>query len=326
MHFLIFGGVFLGWSLGSNDAANVFGTAVASRMVRYRTAIILIAIFVIAGAFLQGGPGIERVGNLTTVEGGRSVVTACIACVVAALTVTVMTTLKLPVSATQALAGAVIGMGLFLDPATVRWGAFGKMATCWVFTPIGGAIIAMILYPLLAKALDAMRLGLLARAVVLKIAIIIAGAYGAYALGANNVGNVTGVFYGTAEWGKSAQDVQILALIGGVAIALGALTYSRNVMFTVGSKLVALDSFSALIAVLAEAITVHVFAMLHVPVSTSQAIIGAVLGIGLHKGAKTINRRTLVRIASGWICTPAIAAAACYGAAAAATAAGWLAR
>ncbi len=323
MHFLIFGGVFLGWSLGSNDAANVFGTAVASRMVRYRTAVVLICIFVIAGAVLQGGPGIRQVGELTGAAGDRSVVSACIACVIAALTVTVMTTLKLPVSATQALAGAVIGMGLFLDPGAVRWGSFGKMVTCWVFTPIGGAIIAMILYPLLAKALDAMRLGLLARAVVLKIAIVIAGAYGAYALGANNVGNVTGVFYGTAEWGT---DTTRLALIGGGAIALGALTYSRNVMFTVGSKLVALDSFSALIAVLAEAATVHVFAMLHVPVSTSQAIVGAVLGIGLHKGAKTINRKTLVRIASGWVCTPAIAAAACYAVAAAATAAGWLAR
>lgn len=321
MHFLILGGVFLGWSLGSNDAANVFGTAVASRMVRYRTAVILICIFVIAGAVLQGGPGIRQVGRLTGAEGGRSIVSACIACVTAALTVTVMTTLKLPVSATQALAGAVIGMGLFLDPSAVQWGSFGKMVVCWVCTPIGGAAIAFVLYPLLARALDAMRLGLLARAVVLKAAIVVAGAYGAYALGANNVGNVTGVFYGTKEWGT---DIRVLALIGGGAIALGALTYSRNVMFTVGSKLVALDSFSALVAVLAEAVTVHVFAMLHVPVSTSQAIVGAVLGIGLHKGVSTINRRTLLRIGSGWVCTPAISAAACYAAAAAISAAGWL--
>ena len=81
MHFLIFGGVFLGWSLGSNDAANVFGTAVASRMVRYRTAVVLICIFVIAGAVLQGGPGIIRVGELTGgAEGGRSVVSACTPC------------------------------------------------------------------------------------------------------------------------------------------------------------------------------------------------------------------------------------------------------
>ena len=321
MHFMIFGGVFLGWSLGSNDAANVFGTAVASRMVRYRTAIILIAVFVIAGAFLQGGPGIERVGNLTGAGDSRSAVSACIACVVAALTVTVMTTLKLPVSATQALTGAIIGMGLFLNPASVQWGSFGTMVTCWVFTPIGAAVIALILYPLLAWGLNAMRLGLLARAIVLKVAIVIAGAYGAYALGANNVGNVTGAFYGIEGYDYS---VTTLALIGGGAIALGALTYSRNVMFTVGSKLVALDSFSALVAVLAEAATVHVFAMLRVPVSTSQAIVGAVLGIGLYKGVKTINGRTLMRIASGWVCTPAVAAGACYAAAALAKAAGLL--
>ena len=30
-------GLFLGWSLGANDAANVFGTAVATKMVRFRT-------------------------------------------------------------------------------------------------------------------------------------------------------------------------------------------------------------------------------------------------------------------------------------------------
>jgi len=321
MHFLILGGVFLGWSLGSNDAANVFGTAVASRMVRYRTAALLIAVFVIAGALLQGGPGIEQVGTLTAVEGERSVVSAFVACIVAGLTVTVMTTLKLPVSATQALAGAVIGTGLFLDPPGVQWGSFGKMVLCWVFTPVGGAVMALILYPLLARGLDAMRPGLLARAVMLKIAIIIAGAYGAYALGANNVGNVTGPFYGTGKWGH---DVASLALIGGAAIALGALTYSRNVMFTVGSRLVALDAFSALVAVLAEAATVHGFALLHVPVSTSQAIVGAVLGIGLHKGVKTINRRTLLGIGFGWVCTPAISAAAGYAAAALAAGAGWL--
>ena len=90
MYFLILGGVFLGWSLGANDAANVFGTAVASRMVRYRTAVVLIGIFVILGALCQGGPGIRQVGVLTGAQGARSVGSACIACVVAALTVTVM--------------------------------------------------------------------------------------------------------------------------------------------------------------------------------------------------------------------------------------------
>lgn len=37
-------GLFLGWSLGANDAANVFGTAVASRMIKFRTAAIIITV------------------------------------------------------------------------------------------------------------------------------------------------------------------------------------------------------------------------------------------------------------------------------------------
>ena len=53
------GGVFLGWALGSNDAANVFGTAVASRIVRYSTAIVLAAVFVLIGAATEGRRGLE---------------------------------------------------------------------------------------------------------------------------------------------------------------------------------------------------------------------------------------------------------------------------
>ena len=47
-------GAFLGWSLGANDAANVFGTAVAAQVVRYGTAVVLTAIFVMAGAVILG--------------------------------------------------------------------------------------------------------------------------------------------------------------------------------------------------------------------------------------------------------------------------------
>ena len=46
----LLGGLFLGWSLGANDAANVFGTAVGTRMIRFQTAAIVCGIFVILGA------------------------------------------------------------------------------------------------------------------------------------------------------------------------------------------------------------------------------------------------------------------------------------
>jgi PiT family inorganic phosphate transporter len=55
----LLGGIFMGWSLGSNDAANCFCSAVASRMVRFRTAAVLCAAFVVIGALLEGEAGIN---------------------------------------------------------------------------------------------------------------------------------------------------------------------------------------------------------------------------------------------------------------------------
>ena len=78
-------------------------------------------------------------------------------------------------------------------------------------------------------------------------------------------------------------------------------------METVGRKLVRLDPFSALVVVLTEGLTVHFYTVLGVPVSTSQAVIGAVLGIGIIKGAQTIKRKTLYGIFTGWFLTPPVA-------------------
>ncbi len=305
--FEISGGIFLGWALGSNDAANVFGTAVASGIVRYRRAVILAAIFIIIGALAEGSNGVQGVSELSS-QTPRS---AFVVSIAAALTVTIMTTFRLPVSATQAVIGAIVGMGFFVDPAKIEWYKLWRMVLCWLGTPIGAAALAFIFYPILSLLLDKLQLNLLARSIFLKIALLISGCYGAYALGANNLGNVTGVYYQTGI----IDNVHILMLIGGAAIALGVLTYSRNVMFTVGSRLVQLDAFSALVAVMAMAVTVHFYAQIGVPVSTSQAIVGAVLGIGLFKGVKTINRRIVVSIFFGWLCTPLIAGLVCWTAA-----------
>jgi PiT family inorganic phosphate transporter len=97
------------------------------------------------------------------------------------------------------------------------------------------------------------------------------------------------------------------ALIGGLSIGFGIMSFSRRVMETVGNRLVKLDAFSALVVVLAEAITVHFYTFVGVAVSTSQAVVGAVLGVGIIKGVNTIRRQTLVSILFGWFLTPVVA-------------------
>jgi PiT family inorganic phosphate transporter len=70
---------------------------------------------------------------------------------------------------------------------------------------------------------------------------------------------------------------------------------------------VKLDPFSALVVLLAQSITVHIYTFIGVPVSTSQAVIGAILGVGIVKGISTVDGHTLVNIIIAWILTPAIA-------------------
>ncbi len=293
----LLGGVFLGWSLGANDASNVIGPAVSSRMLRFWSAAIMASIFVLAGALLQGRSGMETLSGLTSMTLHQ----ATISSVAAAVTITIMTILRLPVSTSQAVVGAILGIGLVNNQ--INFVGLEKVVLCWIGTPVGGAIIAIIVYRVLAVMNNLLNLNLLQADFMLRIGLVAAGAYGAYALGANNVANVTGVFVGAGFL-----SVPSAVLFGGLSISLGIMTFSRRVMDTVGSRLVRLDPFSALVVLLAEAITVHFYTFVGVPVSTSQAVVGAVLGVGILKGMNTVSRRTLAGILSGWFFTPVVAA------------------
>ena len=294
--FSLLGGIFLGWSLGANDASNVFGSAVASRMLRFKTAAVLASVFVLLGALLQGQGGIETLKGLTQLTYKHAVVSS----VAAAVTVTIMTILGLPVSVSQAVVGAILGIGLLNKQLNVL--GLGKVVTCWFGTPVGGLVIAVIVYKMLAILYNNLKINLFQSDKLLRLALIAAGAYGAYSLGANNVANVTAVFVGAGYLSLFSA-----VLVGGLSVGLGILTFSKRVMETIGSKLVKLDSFSALVVIFAEAVTVHFYTFVGVPVSTSQAMIGAVLGVGIVKGINTVSRRTLANILLGWFLTPVVA-------------------
>ncbi len=289
----LIGGVFLGWGLGSNDSANIFGTGVAARVLTYRTATILIAIFVVIGALLEGYKSMGIVGEMSTM----SHMAAFMAAFAAGLCVATFSYLSLPVSTSQAIMGAILGIGMISGiPDLTR---LYKVVLCWVLTPIGAMVLGRVLYPILGNIFQKILADLQLRNIFIRWALLFAGCYGAYCLGANNVANVTGVYVGSGLLTPFQA-----ALVGSLSIASGVLTYSRKVMNTVGKKIVELDGFSAFVSEFSAAITVHVFTQVGVPVSTSQAIVGGVTGVGLVKGARTVSRKTLLEIAVGWVSTP----------------------
>lgn len=291
----------MGWSLGANDAANIFGTGVTSRLLKFRTAIILLSIFVMLGAVLEGPKCMHSLKNL----GDLGINQAFICTLAAALTMTFLTFLSIPASTSQAIVGAIVGATIIASQP--NWLQFAKMVLCWVLTPIGSAIIAYILYRLFDWLVSGRLRSSRGLQQFLKITMIVSGCYGSYALGANNVANTTGVYVNTGSLTPLAGSI-----LGAAAIALGAATYSRRVMETVGNRITIIGPQGAVIATLAHSITVHIYTQIGIPVSSSQAIVGAVAGIGFVRGIRAINRKVIRQIFLGWLITPVVAGLIAY--------------
>lgn len=318
-------GLFLGWSLGANDAANIFGTAVGTKMIRFRTAAIICGIFVIIGAVVSGAGTTHTLGKLGAVN---AIAGAFMVATSAGITVFWMTKLKMPVSTSQAIVGAIIGWNLYTGSPT-DLDSLQKIVSTWIFCPILAAIFSIIIYLTVKFILNRVRIHLLALDNYARIGLMLVGAFGAYSLGANNIANVMGVFVSVVPFQDitiadlvTITGIQQLFFLGGLAIAIGAYTYSRKVMETVGGNLLKLSPETALIIVLAQALVLFVFSSRGleqwllsiglppfplVPVSSSQAVVGAVIGIGIIKGIRGIKYHTLGNIAIGWVTTPVVA-------------------
>jgi PiT family inorganic phosphate transporter len=314
-------GLFLGWSLGANDAANVFGSAVGTKMVSFRKAAIIASIFVILGAVIQGAGASATLGKLGAVNAIGGSFTVALA---AAVTVYLMTKFALPVSTTQAIVGAIIGWNLFTGNHT-DGKALTQIVSTWISGPVLGAVFAILLYIILKAVKKNSSIHLIRFESYIRTGLLFVGAFGAFSLGANNIANVMGVFVPAFNLEDlnlglfSLSSAQQLFLLGGLAIAAGILTYSKKVMETIGNSIVELSSEAALVTVLAQALVLFLFSsswlssifvkiglppIPMVPVSSSQVIIGCVIGIGLYKGARNINFRILGEISTGWLVTP----------------------
>ncbi|HOO70255.1 MAG TPA: inorganic phosphate transporter [Spirochaetota bacterium] len=317
-------GLFLGWSLGANDAANIFGTAVGSKMVKFKTAAIVSGMFIILGAVISGAGAARTLGKLGSVN---EIAGSFIVALAAGLTVYWMTKLNLPVSTTQAIVGAIIGWNFF-SGSTTDYASLSTIVSTWILCPVLCALFSIIIYIIIKFFLKIMKIHLLKQDLFTRIGLIIVGAFGAFSLGANNIANVMGVFVSVSPFRPleiglmTLSDATLLFLIGGFAIALGVVTYSQRVMETVGSKILKLTPEAALVVVLSTALVMFLFASERlefflashglptvplVPVSSSQGVIGAVVGIGLVHGGRDLNGKVLAKIASGWITAPVIA-------------------
>ncbi|MDD2688581.1 MAG: inorganic phosphate transporter [Candidatus Omnitrophica bacterium] len=296
----------VGWSIGANDAANSVGTAVGSKVLTLRQAIILIVIFGFLGAFLQGSYVTKTIGKgivpINELDKNLALYLAVVATFSACAWVVLATYWKMPISTSHSIVGAVAGAGLAIN-AAVNWRVLFDIFICWIFTPIGAAILGYIFYRIL-KNLFYRIINRKYLRVIIAILIILSGCYVAYSWGANDVANATGVIAGVG-----ILTPHMSVVFGGLAIVLGIMTWGYKVIETIGSEITHLLPIMALSAQLASAINVHIYTVFGIPVSTSHSIVGAIFGVGLVRGARVINLRIVKDMALCWLATPFISGA-----------------
>ena len=293
-------GIYVGWNIGANDAANCIGTSVGSGIISYRRGIQFVAVFALLGAVLQGQYVMKTIGK-GIIGPELPALAILIALFSAGLFVSGATFLRLPVSTSQAIVGGVLGVGLSIlgfRSGQINFIVIRKIILSWIACPILTMIMAFILYWLLLKLLRKLKNPYLMNKIMGTL-VLISAAYLSYSMGANHAGTAMGTLLN-----KYPEGMTSFIIIGGMAIAFGALTFSKRVTETISKNIVPLDLAGAFIAQLSGGFGVHLFSMIGIPISTSQSIVGALIGVGLVRGVKAISGKQIIQIIIGWIAIP----------------------
>ena len=144
---------------------------------------------------------------------------------------------------------------------------------------------------------------------IFKILQIFTSCYVAFAHGANDVANAIGPIAGiiqTYKTGMISLKTEVptyLLALGGLGISLGIFLYGYKVIKTVGENITELTNTRGFSVDFAAATTVLLCSKLGIPVSTTHAAVGAVIGVGFARGIEAIDLRIVKKIIYAWVIT-----------------------
>lgn len=146
-------GLWMTWGIGANDLANIMSTAMASKAISVKQAMVIAIVFEIAGAFLGGGEVADTIrSGIIDVQAIRYTPQLFIYGMLSvlfagALWMTVASYLGMPVSITNAIVGSLVGVGaIMLGLDAIHWQTVGYIAISWISSPLLAGIAAFLLF------------------------------------------------------------------------------------------------------------------------------------------------------------------------------------
>ncbi len=136
-----------------------------------------------------------------------------------------------------------------------------------------------------------------------RMLLIMAALAMAYSFGSNDVANSAGplaaILYALGV-DHTGLPVWLALIVAAIGLSTGIATWGEKIIGTIGEKITPLSPLTAYVAQMSATLTMLVVSRLGLPVSTSMAIVGGVMGVGVSKGIRNVNLRLIARIFGVW--------------------------
>ena len=291
---------------GFHDTANAIATSVATRVLTPGQAVTMAAVLNVVGALT---------GTAVATTVGKGIVPPEVATqqlVAAALVSAIAWNLVtwrwgIPSSSSHALIFSIVGAGIAsAGPSAIVVDGVEKVLRGLVFSPVLGFLGALLLLSALLWAFARSRPqkvnSLFGRLQ------IVSAAYMAYSHGSNDAQKTMGVLTMALAayqgWTGSNWEIPLWIIIASAtAMGLGTASGGWRIIRTMGLKVVELRPIDGFAAETAAATVIEVASRLGIPVSTTQVISAAILGVGATKRASAVRWGIAGRIVSAWVLT-----------------------
>jgi PiT family inorganic phosphate transporter len=300
-------GVIFEYVNGFHDAANAIATVVATRVLTPRQAVLMAGTLNLVGA-LSGVAVAKTVGNGIV---DANVVTQDL--VVAALISAIIWDLftwyfGLPSSSSHALIFSIIGASVAIHgPGVVIVAGLQKTSFGIVYSPalafLAGYLLMLALYWLLRNR----SYGWVQR--FFGKAQIVSSAYMAFSHGGNDGQKTMGIIalalsaYGVVPAGDGFFIPDWVKVICAVAIGIGTMTGGWRIMKTMGVRITKLTPVQGFAAETTAGTVIEIATRFGIPISTTHAISGAILGVGSTRRLSAVRWGIAGRIVTAWVLT-----------------------
>ena len=308
--------------IGANDASNVFGSAVGSKMVKFRSAIIFFIIFIILGAVINAENPSKIYGDLVLDYPELKKIFIIIFPVVFVTIISLK--IKIPSSISQSIIFSLMGFSM-AEKLNINYDLFKKLIYFWIATPVLAFLFSIIFCWFLTNLFRIFKLNVFQIDYQIRISLVIFGCVAAFALGAHLTAAIVGIYAPFLNLDIELMNINLvlddnkLYFFGSLLIGVGAFIFSQKIVKTIGSQISNIKPIPALAILLTQILILFTFSssfiinnlnlflpfeLFAMPLSASHITFASIIGIASFNKFREVKPQYTKKIILSWIIIP----------------------